>query len=173
MKDYYYLGLVSRKYSFKGEVLIKIDTDQPEIYKKIKCLYININENLCLYNIENVRFHKSKVLRVKFKEINDEEETKLILSKEIYLPLSGLPKLNGNNFYYHEIINFNLIDKIYGNIGSINEVRENNAQDLFVINNPNGQVLIPIHDEFIIKVDRLNCEITTKCPDGLIDIYLE
>ena len=172
MKDYYYLGKITKKYSFKGELLIKIDSDQTDIYKKIKTLFIFYNNKLNTYKIEIIRIHKESVLRVKFEGVNSEGDADLIINCDVFLPLSHLPILTGNKFYYHEVINFLIVDEIFGELGKISNIKENNSQDLFVINNTKGEVLIPIHDEFIIKVDRVKSEILVKTPDGLIDLYI-
>ena len=172
MKDYYYLGKITKKYSFKGELLIKIDSDQTDIYKKIKTLFIFHNNKLNTYKIEVIRIHKESVLRVKFEGVNSEDDADVIINCDVFLPLSHLPILTGNKFYYHEVINFLIIDEIFGELGKISNIKENNSQDLFVINNTKGEVLIPIHDEFIIKVDRVKSEILVKTPDGLIDLYI-
>ena len=172
MKDYYYLGKITKKYSFKGELLIKIDSDQTDIYKKIKTLFIFHNNKLNTYKIEVIRIHKESVLRVKFEGVNSEDDADVIINCDVFLPLSHLPILTGNKFYYHEVINFLIVDEIFGELGKISNIKENNSQDLFVINNTKGEVLIPIHDEFIIKVDRVKSEILVKTPDGLIDLYI-
>ena len=70
------------------------------------------------------------------------------------------------------MINFLIVDEKFGELGKVISIRENNAQDLFVINNTKGDVLIPVHDEFIIKVDRVKSEIIVKTPEGLIDLYI-
>ena len=172
MKDYYYLGKVTKKFSFKGEVLVKIDTDQPELYKKIKTLFIFHDNKLNIYNIEVIRFHKESVLRLKIEGISNEDDANKIINSDVFLPLSHLPVLSGNKFYYHEVIDFTIIDDVFGEIGKISSIRENNSQDLFIVNYKNEEVLIPIHDEFIKKVDRIKSQIIVKTPDGLIEIYI-
>ena len=96
MKDYYYLGKVTKKFSFKGEVLVKIDTDQPELYKKIKTLFIFHDNKLNIYNIEVIRFHKESVLRLKIEGISNEDDADVIINCDVFLPLSHLPVLTGN-----------------------------------------------------------------------------
>ena len=172
MKDYYYLGKITKKYSFKGELLIKIDADQTDIYKNVKTLFIFHNDKLNTYRIEIIRIHKKNVLRVKFETINCENDADAIINCDVFLPLSHLPILTGNKFYYHEVINFLIVDERFGELGKISSIKENNSQDLFVIHNTKGEVLIPVHDEFIIKVDRVKSEILVKTPEGLIDLYL-
>ena len=162
MKDYYYLGKITKKYSFKGEVLLKIDTDQPGYYKKIKSLFIYKKDKLNLHKIDVIRFHKDKVLRIKFHDINSELEANSIVNCEIYLPLNSLPVLKGNKFYYHDVINYLIIDEDFGEIGKIISIKENISQDLFVIDHNKNEVLIPIHDEFIINVDRDKKQIIVK-----------
>ena len=70
------------------------------------------------------------------------------------------------------VIDFTIIDDVFGEIGKITSIRENNSQDLFIVNHKNEEVLIPIHDEFIKKVDRLKSQIIVKTPDGLINLYI-
>ena len=70
------------------------------------------------------------------------------------------------------MIDFTIIDDVFGEIGKISSIRENNSQDLFIVNYKNEEVLIPIHDEFIKKVDRLKSQIIVKTPDGLIELYI-
>lgn len=172
MKDYYYLGKITKKYSFKGEVLLKIDTDQPGYYKKIKSLFIYKKDKLNLHKIDVIRFHKDKVLRIKFHDINSELEANSIVNCEIYLPLNSLPILKGNKFYYHDVINYLVVDENFGEVGKIKNIKENISQDLFVIDYKSNDVLIPIHDEFIINVDRDKKQIIVKTPEGLIDLYI-
>ncbi len=172
MKDYYYLGKITKKYSFKGEVLLKIDTDQPSYYKKIKSLFIYKKDKLNLHKIDVIRFHKDKVLRIKFHDINSEQEANSIVNCEIYLPLNSLPVLKGNKFYYHDVINYLVVDENFGEVGKIKNIKENISQDLFVIDYKSNDVLIPIHDEFIINVDRDKKQIIVKTPEGLIDLYI-
>ena len=172
MKDYYYLGKITKKYSFKGEVLLKIDTDQPSYYKKIKSLFIYKKDKLNLHKIDVIRFHKDKVLRIKFHDINSELEANSIVNCEIYLPLNSLPVLKGNKFYYHDVINYLVVDENFGEVGKIKNIKENISQDLFVIDYKSNDVLIPIHDEFIINVDRDKKQIIVKTPEGLIDLYI-
>jgi 16S rRNA processing protein RimM len=35
-KDCYFLGKITRKHGLKGNVIIKLDTDQPELYNKLE-----------------------------------------------------------------------------------------------------------------------------------------
>ena len=45
-EDCFFLGTVVGKYSFKGEVLLKLDTDEPEAYQSLDSLFIAQNNAL-------------------------------------------------------------------------------------------------------------------------------
>ena len=90
----------------------------------------------------------------------------------LLLPLSLLPKLTGNKFYYHEIIGFTLLDKVHGGIGQITAVNDTVSQALFIAKKEDKELLIPITDQIITKVDRENKTIEVTTPDGLVALYL-
>jgi 16S rRNA processing protein RimM len=84
-----------------------------------------------------------------------------------------LPKLEGNQFYYHEIIGFRVVDQRLDDIGTVHSIIENTAQPLFEIYKGDKQILIPMIDEFILQVNRTSKELHLNTPVGLVDLYLE
>ena len=169
----FYLGKIVKKYSFKGEVLLKLDTDQPELYEYLDALFLDINNSLIPYFIEKSQLHKSNLLRLKFEDVSTEIDAEQLLKKEVYLPLALLPKLEGNTFYYHEIIGFHIVDENFGLVGLISGVNDSSAQVLFEIDRNGIEILIPLNDDIISSVDRTNKTVTVNTPPGLIDLYLE
>ena len=172
-EDCFYLGKIVKKYSFKGEVLLKLDTDQPELYTQLDALFLDLNNSLIPYFIEKAQLHKSDLLRIKFEDISTEGAAEELLRKEVYLPLNLLPKLEGNRFYYHEVIGFEVIDDSFGTVGTISGINDTTAQALFEINHNGFQVLIPINDDIVKKLDRVAKIINVQTPPGLIELYID
>lgn len=170
-EDCFYLGKIVKKYSFKGELLIKLDTDQPELFENMESVFVEFRRKLVPFFIEDSYLHKSELLRVKFEDVDSEEEADALLGSELYLPLEFLPKLSGNQFYYHEVIGFTAEDKSFGKIGKITGVNDSTAQALFEIDYNGQQVLVPIIDQFLVKVDREQKKIFLELPEGFMDLY--
>src|SRR5690554_2465030 len=168
----FYLGKIVRKYSFKGELLVKLDTDDPELFTEMESVFVEQRKNLIPFFIEESSLHKSELLRIRFEDVNTEEDADALIGAHLYLPLEFLPKLSGNKFYYHEIIGFTAEDETFGEIGKITGVNDNTSQALFEIDRNGIQILVPIIDQFIKKVDRENSTILLSVPEGLIDLYL-
>lgn len=172
-KDCFYLGKIIKKYSFKGEVMIKLDTDEPELYENLDALFIDLRNSLVPFFIESSQFHKSELLRVKFEEVDTEDDADSILKCDVYLPLEFLPKLEDDKFYFHEVIGYSVEDVKFGKVGVIKAINDTTAQSLFEIDRDGTQILIPMNDDFILKVDKKKKLIIVNTPEGLIDLYIQ
>lgn len=168
----FYVGTIVSKFSFKGEVLVKLDSDNPEMYENMESVFVEIGKDLIPFFVEKCSLHKSDLLRIQFEDVNSEQEAQSLMRCNLYLPMDFLPKLSGNKFYYHEVIGFQVEDLTYGNVGIITGVNDTTAQTLFEIKNADKQVLIPIIDEFLVEIDRKNKKVRVKTPHGLIDLYM-
>jgi 16S rRNA processing protein RimM len=171
-EDCFYLGKIAKKFSFKGEVLIYLDTDEPELYENMESVFVEFNNNLVPFFIENSSLHKNDFLRVRFEDVNTEEEADRLLGSAIYLPLKMLPKLSGNKFYFHEVIGFEIEDQRLGVFGKIVAVNDSSAQTLFEVLNGDVEILIPVIDHFLVKIDRENKKVMMNLPEGLVEMYL-
>ena len=171
-KDCFYLGKIVRKHSFKGEVVIKLDTDEPQLYTNMDAVFVDVGNNLLPFFIEKSLLQKGNQLRVKFEDVSTEQDAHSILKSGVYLPLDLLPKLTGNKFYYHEVIGFSIEDIRYGKVGTITGINDSTAQPLFEIQHEDTVILIPMIDDFIKKIDRNNKTVIVETPEGLIEMYL-
>ena len=168
----FYLGKIVSKFSFKGEVLIKLDSDNPEMYETMESVFVDYNNNLVPFFIERARLHKSDLLRVKFEDVDTEEDADDLMKAALYLPLDLLPELAEDQFYFHEIVGFKVQDLQKGDIGTLTAVNDSNSQTLFEIDYNGKQILIPMNDQFIHKLDKPNKLLIVDTPEGLIDLYL-
>ncbi len=171
-EDCFYLGKIAKKFSFKGELLVYLDTDEPELYEDMESVFVECNKNLVPYFISSSSLHKNDFLRVQFEDVDNEEEADKLLGCAVYLPLSQLPKLEGDKFYFHEVIGFEIEDQRLGFIGVIQSVNDSTAQPLFEVLNGTVELLIPMIDLFLVEIDRPNKKVKMNLPEGLVEMYL-
>lgn len=170
IEDCYCLGRVTKPWGVKGQMTLFLDVDTPKDYQELDSAFVEQKGMLvpCFFHIDQLNGNRAVVT---FEELEPDETAKLT-GHELYLPLDSLPKLDGNKFYFHEVVGFHVVDRVHGDIGTIEQVLEYPAQPLFQIMKNGTEVLIPVIDPVIDKVDRKLKTIFITAPNGLIDLYL-
>lgn len=172
LSDFYFLGKVINPNGFKGKVNAYLDTDEPDLYNSLKMVYLKIGGTPIPYFINSIRLMNNKAV-IEFQDVDSIEKAEMLSKKEMHLPLSELPALSGKNFYFHEVVGFQVIDKAFGEIGPIKQILDYPNQAVMQVIHKEKEILIPVNMDVIKLVDRNNKEIKIEAPDGLIDIYLE
>lgn len=171
---YFELGKIVRPHGFKGAVKIKITHPAAELIDIPESVFIEINKKLIPFFFTQFNPQNNGFAIVSFDDITEEQEARNISGKLIYLPQELEPVPEGNEFYNDELIGFTVIDKNQGNIGTLQNVMEAPAQDVFEIEHPSGnEILIPVLGNFIVEIDRENKTLQLDAPEGLIAFYLE
>ena len=167
----FHLGRITKPFGIHGQVVFFLDVDDPEQYSELDTVLVEVKGTLVPYffHIDNLNGNKAVVT---FDELTAEEALSLV-GRDLYLPLTMLPPLTGNKFYFHEVIGFHIIDQKHGDLGTLQSVIEYPAQPLFQIDHQGTEILIPVIDPVIKNVDRDKKEIHIQAPEGLVELYLE
>lgn len=173
MEGYFYLGKINKLFASKGALQVYLDTDNPENYLETESVFVRMNNQLIPFFIDSLELRHNNNAVVKFTDVDDVEMASLLLGCELYLPETSLPPLSGNRFYYHEIKGFSVIDKGFGPAGTVEEVLEYPHQAVLRVMLNGKEILIPVNDETIPDVDRVQRIVHTNAPEGLIELYLE
>lgn len=148
-----------------------LDVDDPQEYADIDSAFVEVKGNLVPYffQLDNINGNKAVAT---FEDLSPDEAHALV-GCEMYLPLDLLPKLTGNQFYFHEVRGFRVIDSQHGDIGVLQQVIEYPAQPLFQIMNGDTEILIPVIDQVIDRLDRESKTLYITAPNGLIELYMQ
>lgn len=171
--DCYRLGAISKLHSFKGEVSIYLDVDDPNEFSELESVFVEYDNKLIPFFLESIKIRNNGFAVVKFEDIETERQAKNLLKCGLYLPLESLPELDENEFYFHEIENFDVIDEKFGAIGRVLHVVDLNKNPLIAISYQGNEILLPKQDQFIRSVDRENKKLYVNAPEGLIEMYID
>lgn len=170
-EDCFLVGWIVRKHGFKGDVIIKLDTDVPEQYENLESIFLAKGEDLIPYFFERSSFTNKGFMKVHFEGVDCDEDADKIMKSELFLPLEFLPDLGDDAYYYHEIFGFDVVDEKYGNIGTVKFVDDKSAQTLLIVDNNGKEIMIPM-EHMVKNVDKKNKLVEVETPDGLLDLLL-
>lgn len=170
--DCFHLGYIAKLHGFKGEVSLFLDVTNPEDYIGLDAMFIDINNHLTPFFVEYLNLKNKGFAQLRLEGVDSEESARRILRKDVYLPAEILPKLKGTHFYDHEVVGFKVIDKNYGEVGTLGQVIDFKTNPLLQVMNGEKEVLIPLINDLVKKVDRDHKEFHIEAPEGLIDLYL-
>lgn len=170
--DCYHLGYVAKLHGFKGEVSLFLDVTDPGEYETLDSILVEIDGNLTPFFVTSFQHKNKGFAAVKLEGVDSENDAKILLRKNIYLPVSTLPELTGKEFYDHEVVGFEVVDLSHGPVGTIISIIDLPVNPLIQVDSNGKEVLIPFVKDLIQEVDRINKKLIVKAPEGLLAIYL-
>jgi len=97
------------------------------------------------------------------------EEISQFRNQIVYVKADDRPPLADGEYYHHQLINLRVTTDAGMSIGTVSEILETSANDVLVIRPEIGpEVLIPIVDKFIQRIDLTNREITVHIIPGML-----
>lgn len=171
LADCYYLGKITKPHGFKGNLVFYLDTDEPQFYTNLESVLVKQNEQLIPFFLEHFSQQDGQKFIGRFVDMEG-EEAKNMVNKELYLPLSSLPKLDGKRFYFHEIIGFTIFDlTTEQDAGEVVSVNDKGAQILLeILGSDKTQHFIPVVDDWLEEVNRVEKKMVFRLPEGLLQI---
>ena len=170
-EDCYFLGTITRRHGLQGNVFLKLDTDQPEMYNKLDSVFIEINGLLVPFFVAKQSWSKGDTLIISYKN-STEALVDQTIGRDVFMPLSTLPKLTGNKFYYHEVIGFEIREEDGKTCGNIVSINDQTAQHYFILDLAGKEIIIPIIKDWILELNREEKYLKMQLPEGLMDVFL-
>ena len=171
LDDYFEIGYILKPHGLNGAVTIQMDADDPMKYKGMESVIVKIGNNLVPFFISSLQINEGKGI-LHLEDVNTKEDAEELKSCSLLLPLDLLPKLDENQFYYHEVIGYKVVDHVKGNLGIIENITTGGNQDLISMKYKEREVLIPVTDALVGRADHKKKEVYVTLPEGLLEIYL-
>lgn len=171
MTEYFKIGKLVAVYGLKGELLLKHTFGKKTSLKGLQAIFIEEKKNSFLpWFIETTKIKNEEEIYLKLEGVNTREASMKIVQKEIWIPESDFKKFASkttpSNLLGYTIINNN------ESLGEILELIEQPHQLLCRLEIKGKEVLIPLHQESLQKVNHKKKEVVVKLPDGLLEIYM-
>jgi 16S rRNA processing protein RimM len=167
----YTIGTIVNTHGIKGELKVISDTDFPERFQKGNTLQIVTKQNLNLQVvIEQSRDHKNMVVLklAGYDSINEVEIFKGCLLK---IQASDQKPLPDGQYYYHQILGCEVETREQIQLGIVSEILSPGANDVWVVRKPGSKdILIPVIDDVIVKVDPEHKRIQINLMEGLLEL---
>jgi 16S rRNA processing protein RimM len=176
LDETYQLGYIIKTHGLRGQVVAEFEVDDLTAYKKLKTIYLAFPAapaKLQAYDVEKVQPQAGTRVLLKFKGIERIEEAEPLRGAQLYLPLTELPALDDDQFYFHDVIGFTVVDENLGTLGTVENFYELPQQDVLAMRYQGQEVLIPVVDELVSHADMEAKQIFVNLPEGLLDIYLK
>ncbi len=175
LDDCFELGYIVKTHALKGQVVAELDVDDAATYDRLKTVYVALKtapERLTAHEVERLNPQSGGRVLLKLRGIERIEEAEPLRGAKLWLPLGELPPLTENQFYFHDVIGFQVIDAQDGPLGVVENFYEFPQQDVLAMRHQGQEVLIPVVDELVSHADMETRQLFVNLPEGLLDIYL-
>ena len=170
MENLLQVGAILDTHGLRGEVKVFPTTDDPSRYDDLEEVELLTKEGNYLHlEIERVRYFKNLVI-VKFKNydhINDIEQYKKC---NLYVTRENAVELEEDEYFVADLIGLTAKTDEGEELGRIKDVLTTGANDVYVIDTKEGELLVPAIHDCVQEVDLEAGVMTLHLLPGLRDL---
>ncbi len=175
-KDIVEAGQFFKTHALRGELNAVLDIDAGALTPETP-LVVDMDGIFVPFFIEGIRSKGARASLVKLQGIDTEAEARDFVNKAIYIRTADYEMLpdedeEGEGGYADEFIGYRVCDAAHGEIGTIADVDLSTQNALFIVDNPEGTVYIPISGDFIDNIDTESRVIRMNLPEGIVNLNL-
>lgn len=171
MAEYYKMGKIVAAFGLKGELVLKHTLGKKSTLKGLTALFIEEKKQSFLpWFLESAKIKSDDEVYIKLEGIDTREAAMKIAQKEIWIPEADFKKLAAKSAP-GSILGYTIINNKEP-LSEILEVIEQPHQLLCRLEVNNKEVLIPLNEQTIDKIDHKKKQVHVVLPDGLLEIYL-
>jgi len=163
------VGRITRSIGLKGELNVALLTDVPERFENLESVWVGTDETQTVeHSVASVRVGRSSVV-LKLKNIDsrsaaDEQRGRLVFvaEKEAIVPKKG-------SYFIHDVVGMKVLTEEGEEVGTVQEVMQMPANDVWVVVAGGKEVLIPATKEVIKSVDLEHRAVRIRPLEGLLE----
>ncbi len=171
--DCFQLGFIVKTHGTKGQVVAFFDVDYPEDYEDLESVFLEQKGRLIPFFIDTLEPVQKGRCIIKFEDVKTIEQAEALRNTAIYLPLDELPELEEDQFYFHEVIGYQVVDQQHGALGTVKEFYDLPQQQLMVMDYLNQEMLVPVMNEILLRADHEAKQLHVSFPEGLLEVYTQ
>jgi 16S rRNA processing protein RimM len=146
--DFVTVGRVLAAFGIHGEVKVEVLTDFPQRFAPQSQVLIQGSP----MTIERSRWHKGNML-VKLAGVDNRERAEELKEVGIEITPQQAPSLPEDHYYHFQVIGLEVWTSRGEPLGKIAEVLTTGSNDVYVVNGPRGEILIPAIEDVVVSVD--------------------
>jgi 16S rRNA processing protein RimM len=166
--DLYLIARIDYASGKNGFVKISSYSDFSYRFFELNKVFIDFFGEKKEFLVEDVREVKGGFI-LKFRNFDNDDDTKILIGKEIYIDKKYLVELPENYFFIHDLIG----SKVLRNnveFGTVRDVISSPANDIYVIEDIQGkEILIPAVKDYIESIDPVNKILILKPGESIYD----
>ena len=169
--EYTQIGFTRKTHGIAGEIKIVIEEPYEDIFLEADRVFLEIKGNKQPFFIESIR--GAGDLIVKFEDIGVREDALPLQSKPVFLPAAEIPAdldVSEPEPEHAGLTGYLLVDQNAGEIGRIEEIMEMPQQEMAVVQYRGKQVMIPLNEQFLLRVDHAGQKVLMDLPEGLLEL---
>lgn len=169
MEDMLRIGVIANTHGIKGEVKVFPTTDDINRYKQLKEVILDTGKEHKKLEIENIRFFKQMVI-VKFKGIDTINDIEKYKGKDILVTREQAIPLEEDEYFIYDIIGATVVTEEGEEIGTLEEVLQTGANDVFVVTSLEGkELLFPVIQDCVREINIEEKKVTIHVMKGLLE----
>lgn len=169
METRFQVGIITSTHGIAGEVKVYPTTDDPKRFRRLKEVILDTGKENLTLEIENVKFFKQLVI-LKFKGFDSINDIRRYTKCSLYVPRENAVRLRKDEYFIADLIGLEVRDEDGTPIGTLNDVMETGANDVYVIAlNDERELLLPAIRECVLDVQPEAGFIRIHILDGLLD----
>ena len=169
MEDLFQIGVITRTHGVHGEVKVFPMTDDVMRFKKLKKTLLENGSGHIELECESAKFFRQFVI-LKFKGYDTPESMEKYRGKGLFVTRSDAVKPGKDEYFIADLIGIEAADEELGISGTITDVIETGANDVYEIKLDDGrQLLLPAIKQCVLSVDTKAKKMKIHVLDGLLD----